>query len=116
LIELATRRVHLAGIATDPDGRWLTQRARNLLMRLDAVGVEARFVIGDRDGKFSREFDEVFRSAAIGVIKAPVRVPEARAHAGRWVGSLRRECLDRLLIVGRRHLERVVAAYSSHYN
>ena len=116
LIELATRRVHLAGIATNPDGRWLTQQARNLLLQLDDVGVEARFVIRDRDGKFSRDFDEVFRSAGIRVIKAPVRAPQARAHAERWVGSLRRECLDRLLIVGRRHLERVVAAYTSHDN
>jgi putative transposase len=115
-IELATRRVHLAGITTDPDGRWVTQQARNLLMQLDDVGVEARFVIRDRDGKFSRDFDEVFRSAGIRVIKAPVRAPQARAHAERWVGSLRRECLDRLLIVGRRHLERVVGAYTSHYN
>jgi transposase InsO family protein len=85
-------------------------------MQLDDVGVEARFVIRDRDGKFSRDFNEVFRSAGIRVIKAPVRAPQARAHAERWVGSLRRECLDRLLIVGRRHLERVVAAYTSHYN
>jgi len=115
-IELATRRVHLAGITTNPDARWVTQQARNLLMQLDDVGVEARFVIRDRDGKFSRDFDEVFRSAGIRVIKAPVRAPQARAHAERWVGSLRRECLDRLLIVGRRHLERVVAAYTSHDN
>jgi putative transposase len=115
-IELATRRVHLAGITTDPDGRWVTPTARNLLMQLDDVGVEARFVIRDRDGKFSRDFDEVFRSAGIRVIKAPVRAPQARAHAERWVGSLRRECLERLLIVGRRHLERVVGAYTSHYS
>jgi hypothetical protein len=115
-IELATRRVHLAGITTDPDGRWVTQQARNLLMQLDDVGVEARFVIRDRDGRFSRDFDEVFRSAGIRVIRAPVRAPQARAHAERWVGSLRRECLERLLIVGRRHLERVVGAYTSDYN
>jgi putative transposase len=66
--------------------------------------------------RFTREFDEVFRSEGIRVIKAPVRAPRARAHAERWVGSLRRECLDRLLIVGRRHLERVVAVYTLHYN
>jgi putative transposase len=116
-IELATRRVHMAGITTNPDGPWVTQQARNLLMRLDDEGVERpRFVIRDRDGKFTRDFDEVFGSEGIRVIKAPVRAPRARAHAERWVGSLRRECLDRLLIVGRRHLERVVAAYVLHYN
>jgi transposase InsO family protein len=111
-----TRRVHLAGITTNPDGRWVTQQARNLLMRFDEEGIHARFVVRDRDAKFTRDFDEVFRSEGIRVIKAPVRAPRARAHAERWVGSLRRECLDRLLIVGRRHLEHVVTAYVLHYN
>jgi transposase InsO family protein len=115
-IELATRRVHLAGITANPDGRWVTQQARNLLMRLEDEGVQARFVIRDRDSKFTRDFDEVFRSQGIRVIKAPVRAPRARAHAERRVGSLRRECLDRLLIFGRRHLERVLTAYTRHYN
>jgi putative transposase len=115
-IELATRRVHLAGITTNPDGRWVTQQARNLLMHFDENGVQPRFVIRDRDSKFTSDFDEVFRSEGIRVIKAPVRAPRARAHAERWVGSLRRECLDRLLIVGRRHLERVVTVYTLHYN
>jgi putative transposase len=115
-IELATRRVHLAGITTNPDGRWVTQQARNLLMQLEEEGVEPRFLIRDRDSKFTREFDEVFRAEGIRVIKAPVRAPRARAHAERWVGSVRRECLDRLLIVGRRHLEHVVATYTLHYN
>ena len=111
-IELATRRVHLAGVTTNPDGRWVTQQARNLLMQLDDEGVRPRFLVRDRDSKFTREFDEVFRSEGIRVIKAPVRAPKARAHAERWVGSVRRECLDRLLIVGRRHLQHVVATYT----
>jgi transposase InsO family protein len=115
-IELASRRVHLAGITTNPDGRWVTQQARNLLMRFDDEGVRPRFVIRDRDSKFTRDLDEVFRSEGMRVIKAPVRAPNARAHAERWVGSLRRECLDRLLILGRRHLEHVIAAYALHYN
>jgi transposase InsO family protein len=74
------------------------------------------FLIRDRDGKFSLEFDEVFRCEGIRVIKAPVRAPKARAHAERWVGSVRRECLDRLLIVGRRHRELVIKTYAMHYN
>jgi putative transposase len=115
-IELATRRVHLAGITTNPDGRWVTQQARNLLMQLDDEGVRWRFLVRDRDSKFTREFDEVFRAEGIGVIKAPVRAPKARAHAERWVGSVRRECLDRLLIIGRRHLHHVLATYTWHYN
>jgi hypothetical protein len=89
-VELATRRVHLAGITTNPDGRWVTQQARNLLMQLDDAGVQPRFLIRDRDCKFTREFDEVFRSEGIRVIRAPVRAPKARAHAERWVGTVRR--------------------------
>jgi hypothetical protein len=115
-IELATRRVHLAGITTNPDGRWVTQQARNLLMQLADEGVEPRFLIRDRDSKFTHDFDELFHSEGIRVIKAPVRAPKARAHAERWVGSLRRECLDRLLILGRRHVEHVVTTYALHYN
>jgi len=115
-IELATRRVHLAGITTNPDGRWVTQQARNLLMELGDNGIRPRFLVRDRDSKFTRDFDEVFRSEGIRVIKAPVQAPKARAHAERWVGTVRRECLDRLLILGRRHLERVVREYAQHHN
>jgi putative transposase len=115
-IELATRRVHVAGITTNPDGRWVAQQARNLLMELGDKGIRPRFLVRDRDSKFTRDFDEVFRSEGIRVIKAPVRAPKARAHAERWVGSVRRECLDRLLILGRRHLEHVVREYALHYN
>src|SRR5205814_4208327 len=89
--------------------------ARNLFMQFDDDGVRPRFLVCDRDSKFTRDFDEVFRSEGIRVIKAPVRAPKARAHAERWVGSVRRECLDRLLIVGRRHLRHVLATYTLHY-
>src|SRR5712691_5652330 len=112
-MELSTRRVHLAGITTNPDGAWVTQQARNLLMQLDDQGVRPRLLVRDRDSKFTREFDEVFRSEGIRVIKAPVRAPKARAHA---LGSVRCECLDRLLILGRRHLELVIKTYALHHN
>jgi transposase InsO family protein len=115
-IELSTRRVHIAGITTNPDGRWVTQQARNLMMQLDDEDARPRVLIRDRDGKFTRDFDEVFRSEGIRVIRAPVRAPKARAHAERWVGTVRRECLGRLLIVGRRHLRHVLATYTLHYN
>ena len=85
-------------------------------MQLEDEDVKPRFLIRDGDSKFTRDFDEVFRSEGIRVIKAPVRAPKARAHAERWVGSLRRECLDRLLIFGRRQLESVLAGYTLHYN
>jgi len=115
-IELATRRVHVAGITTNPDGRWVTQQARNLLMELGDEGIRPRFLVRDRDSKFTRDFDEVFRSEGMRVIKAPVRAPKARAHAERWVESVRRECLDRLLILGRRHLNHVLVTYVRHFN
>ena len=113
-IELATRRVRIAGITTNPDGRWVAQQARDLLMQLDDEDVRPRFLIRDWDSKFTREFDGVFCSDGIRVIKAPVRAPKARAHAERWVGSVRRECLDRVL--GRRHLTAVLREYTTHYN
>jgi putative transposase len=81
--ELATRRVWLARITTNPDGRWVAQQARNLLMTLDE-DVRLRFFIRDRDSKFTRDFDEVFRSVGVRVITAPVRAPKARAHTERW--------------------------------
>jgi putative transposase len=111
-IELASRRVHLAGITANSDGAWAAQQARNLLLRLDDDGVRARFLIRGRDSRSTHAFDEVFRSEGIRVIRAP----RARANAERWVGTLRRECLDRLLILGRRHLESVVDVYATHYN
>jgi putative transposase len=115
-VELANRRVWLAGITANPDGRWVTQQARNLLMTLDDADFRPRFLVRDRDSKFTRDFDEVFRSEGMRVIKAPVRAPKARARAERWIGSVRRECLDRILILGRRHLQHVLAAYVAHYN
>jgi len=115
-VELATRRVRLAGITTNPDGQWVTQQARKLLMQLDDEDAHPRLLVRDRNSKFTREFDEVFHSQGIRVIKAPVRAPKARAHAERWVGTVRRECLDRLLILGRRHLALVLREYTAHYN
>jgi putative transposase len=94
----------------------VARRARNLLMRLDDEGLRPRFLIRDRDRKFTRDFDQVFRSEGLRVIKAPLQAPRARAHAERWVGTLRRECLDRQLTLGRRQLERVVQIYATHYD
>jgi putative transposase len=85
-------------------------------MRLSDEDVDIRYLIRDRDGKFTRDFDAVFRSEGIQVIKAPVQAPKARAHAERWIRSLRGECLDLLLIIGRRHLEHVFREYTTHYN
>jgi putative transposase len=112
-IELHTRRVHLAGITANPTGAWTTQQARN---RVESFSPAARLLIRDRDAKFTSMFDTVFTSEAITVRTTPVRAPVANAYAERWVGTVRRECLDRLLILGRRHLEHVLAEYVEHYN
>ena len=115
-IELDTRRVHLTGVTANPDGRWVTQQARNLLLVLGERGRQVRFLVHDRDAKFCRGFDEVFRSDGGEVLRTPVRAPTANASAERWVRTVRAECLDWLLIVGRGHLEQVLHVYVQHYN
>jgi putative transposase len=91
-IEIETRRVHLAGVTSNPDGLWVTQQARNLVARWDSFPFG--FLIGDRDAKYSRTFDEVFRSEGATIIRTPIRAPRANAFAERFVGTLRRECLE----------------------
>jgi putative transposase len=113
-IEFESRRVHLAGCTTNPTGAWVTQQARNL--SFTGIFQRMRFLIHDRDSKFSGAFDEVFRSEGINVIHTPIRAPQANAHAERFVRTLRAECLDWLLIIGRHHLETVLGIYTAHYN
>jgi transposase InsO family protein len=115
-IELSRRRVYLAGISANPDGAWVVQQARNLIMTLAGEGQRHRILIRDRDSKFTAAFDEVFRSEGLRLIKAPIAAPRAKAHAERWVASARRECLDRILIVSRRQLETVLREYVAYYN
>jgi putative transposase len=113
-LELKSRRVHIAGVTAHPNGAWVAQQARNLSMALVDEGREVRFLVRDRDAKFTAAFDEVFRSEGIRVIRTPVRAPKAKAHAERWIRSARRECLDWILILGRGHLERVLRTYVAH--
>ena len=112
-IELQTRRVHLAGVTAHPDSAWVTQRARNLAIDDRLSGV--RFLLRDRDAKFSASFDEVFRTEGIRILRTPIRAPRANAFAERFVRTVRRECLDQVLVYGRRHLERVLRTYVDHY-
>jgi len=115
-IELGTRKAHLGGATSNPDSAWVTQQARNLAMALQEEGFSPRFLIHDRDTKFSGPFDEVFRSEGMRIVLTPIRAPNANAFCERWVGTVRAECLDWTLILGRRHLERVLRTYIAHYN
>ena len=115
-IEHGTRRVHLAGITAHPTGEWVAQQARNLLMNLETQADGLKFLIRDRDAKFTAAFDAVFTAVGVRIIKTPVQAPCANAIAERWVASARRECLDRMLITGERYLRLVLGEYADHYN
>jgi putative transposase len=116
VIEVTSRRVHVLGVTTHPMGEWLTQQARNLLMALDDRAGRFRFLVRDRDTKFTGAFDAVFATEGLEVLTTPVRAPRANAYAERWVGTVRREVLDRMLILGCRQLRSVLAEYADHYN
>jgi putative transposase len=106
----------LAGVTANPNGLWVTQQARNLLLVLEERGRRVRVLVRDRDAKLCRGFDEVLRSEGARVVLTPVQAPNANAHAERWIPTVRAECLDWLLIVGRGHLEQVLRVYVEHYN
>jgi len=110
----SSRRVWLAGCTSNPSGAWVTQQARNLGLDFCEQGV--RFLIRDRDSKYSGPFDEVFSNEGIRIVKTPVRAPKANAIAERFIRTVRSECLDWLLILNRRHLESVLRVYVDHYN
>jgi len=108
--------VHLGGITAHPTGAWVVQQARNLFVELGDRADRFEFLIRDRDSKFSAAFDAVFTGADIRTIRTPVRAPRANAIAERFIGTLRRECLDHMLITGTRHLDVVLREYIRHYN
>jgi transposase InsO family protein len=116
VIEHDTRRVHLAGITANPDGAWTTQAARSVMMDLGQRATPVKFLIRDRAGQFTDAFDAVFKADGIRILASPPQAPRANAICERFIGTLRREVLDRLLIVNEHHLRRVLTEYLLHYN
>ena len=111
-----TRTVRIAGVTAKPAADWVTQPARNFCTELAEQANEVKFLIRDRDNKFAGSFDAAFAAEGIRIINTPVRAPRANAIAERFVGTIARECLDRMLILGRRHLEAVLGEYAEHDN
>jgi putative transposase len=116
VVEHATRRAHVLGVTPHPSGAWVAQQARNFLMDLGDRAAKFTLLIRDRDSKFTNVFDAVFANEGIRALRTPVRAPQANAIAERWIATVRRELLDRMLIMNRRHLTAVLAEYVAHYN
>ncbi len=116
VIEVERRVVHLLGVTTNPNGPWVTQVARNFCTKLKDAGRRVRFLIRDRDTKFATGFHKAFASIGAKTVLTPVRAPNANAFAERSVRTVRKDCLDHLLVVSGHHLERVLAEYVTHYN
>jgi hypothetical protein len=116
LIEHGTRRVHLGGITANPDGAWTAQAARNVLMDLGQLTTSIKFLIRDRAGQFTASFDAVFAAEGVRILASPPQAPRANAICERLIGTLRREVLDRMLIVNEHHLRQVLTEYLRHYN
>src|SRR5216684_7400611 len=116
VIELGSRYVHILGVTAHPDGPWTSQQIRNLLMDLGDHAEDFRFLVRDRAGQFTETFDAILASTGITAVKIPSRSPRANAHAERFVLTARTEVTDRMLILGERHLQSVLAEYARHYN
>jgi hypothetical protein len=116
VIEHSTRRIHILGVTAHLTGAWVTHQARNLLMDLDSQTEAIRFLVRDRDTKFTAAFDEVFRAACIRILKKPGSGTRANAIAERWIGGCRRELLDRTLIWNQPHLLHMLRVYEAHHN
>jgi transposase InsO family protein len=103
-------------VTANPNAAWVAQQARNLLLAVEEQGRRLRLLLGDRDARFCRGFDDVFRAEGTDIVLTPVQAPNANAHAERWIRTVRAECLDRLLTIGQGHLDRILRVYVEHYD
>jgi transposase InsO family protein len=115
-IEIGRRRIWITGVTAHPKGTWVTQQARNVAGDIVGERIDVRFLVRDRDAKYVASFDEIFRSEGAQILRTPFRAPNANAYAERFVRTVRSECLDHLLVVNTRHLERILRSYARHYN
>ena len=115
-IEIGTRRVHLAGITRYPNQRWVELRTREVLDKMEDGGFHPRYMIRDRDGKFSEDYDKQMKDAGIEVVKTPVKNPSCNVYAERWVWSIKHECLNYFMVFGEEHLKYLVESYLDYYN
>jgi transposase InsO family protein len=116
VLEVGSRRVHILGVTRHPTGEWVTQHAGNLMLTLGDQADSFGLLVRDRDSKFTASFDAVFADAGIAVVRNPPRAPKAHAYAEWWVSTIRRECLDRMLIFHERQFRHVLREYETHYN
>ena len=116
IVELSTRRIHIAGIASEPDSAWMSQMSRNLTDVGDGVLTAKRFLIHDRDPLFTRAFRETLAAAGVQVVRLPPRSPNLNAFAERFVRTIKESCLDRMILVGEGSLRRAVREFTEHYH
>jgi putative transposase len=116
VIEHATRRIRILGVTAHPSNAWMTQQARNLLMDLDERAESIKFLLRDRDTKFTAVWDAVFTAAGIRILRSPIQAPHANAIMQRWIGGCRRELLDQTLIWNQRHLLKILRDQEAHHN
>jgi hypothetical protein len=115
-VHVGSRRVHIAGMSTNPDATWVAQQARNVAMFFDEQSTKPTYLLRDNDSKFGAAFDTVFEAKGITVKKVGPRAPNMNAYAERWVQSVRRECLDHFVVFGEGHLRHILKEYETHYN